>query len=108
MNRLSEIPSERVDGRRLRSERTRQLIIVTQDKIIGVDPASGALFWERAFPSKISVNSGTPVMAGDTQLTFGTPPTVLPQANGGRLRAIAGVRFESATFCTKILMNSPK
>ena len=28
-------------------------------------------------------------MAGDTQLTFGTPPTVLPQANGGRLRAIA-------------------
>ena len=29
------------------------------------------------------------VMAGDTQLTFGTPPTVLPQANGGRLRAIA-------------------
>lgn len=29
------------------------------------------------------------VMAGDTQVTFGTPPTVLPQANGGRLRAIA-------------------
>jgi AcrR family transcriptional regulator len=27
LNRLSEIPSERVDGRRLRSERTRQLII---------------------------------------------------------------------------------
>ncbi len=29
------------------------------------------------------------VMSGDTQLTFGTPPTVLPQASGGRLRAIA-------------------
>lgn len=29
------------------------------------------------------------VMAGDTQVTFGTPPTVLPQVSGGRLRAIA-------------------
>ena len=29
------------------------------------------------------------VIAGDTQLTFGTPPSVLPQASGGRLRVIA-------------------
>lgn len=29
------------------------------------------------------------VMAGDTQLTFGTAPSVLPQAKGGKLRAIA-------------------
>ncbi|VCU68841.1 Tripartite tricarboxylate transporter family receptor [Pigmentiphaga humi] len=29
------------------------------------------------------------VMAGDTQLTFGTSPSVLPFAKGGRLRAIA-------------------
>jgi tripartite-type tricarboxylate transporter receptor subunit TctC len=29
------------------------------------------------------------VMAGDTQLTFGTSPSVLPQAGGGRLRVIA-------------------
>jgi len=29
------------------------------------------------------------VMAGDTQLTFGTSPSVLPQATGGRLRALA-------------------
>lgn len=29
------------------------------------------------------------VMAGDTQVTFGTPPTVLPQVSGGRLRALA-------------------
>jgi tripartite-type tricarboxylate transporter receptor subunit TctC len=29
------------------------------------------------------------VMAGDTQLTFGTSPTVLPQANGGKLIALA-------------------
>ncbi|MCE3270768.1 MAG: putative Bug-like extra-cytoplasmic solute receptor, TTT-family [Ramlibacter sp.] len=29
------------------------------------------------------------VMAGDTQLTFGTSPSVLPQVSSGRLRAIA-------------------
>ncbi len=29
------------------------------------------------------------VIAGDTQLTFGTSPSVLPQASGGRLRVIA-------------------
>ena len=29
------------------------------------------------------------VMAGDTQLTFGTSPSVLPQASGARLRALA-------------------
>jgi tripartite-type tricarboxylate transporter receptor subunit TctC len=29
------------------------------------------------------------VMAGDTQLTFGTSPSVLPQAKGGRLRVLA-------------------
>jgi tripartite-type tricarboxylate transporter receptor subunit TctC len=29
------------------------------------------------------------VIAGDTQLTFGTAPTVLAQASGGRLRALA-------------------
>ncbi|HVH36487.1 MAG TPA: tripartite tricarboxylate transporter substrate-binding protein, partial [Tahibacter sp.] len=29
------------------------------------------------------------VIAGDTQVTFGTSPSVLPQASAGRLRAIA-------------------
>ena len=29
------------------------------------------------------------VIAGDTQVTFGTPPSVLPQASSGRLRALA-------------------
>lgn len=31
----------------------------------------------------------TSVMAGETQLTFGTSPSVLPQASAGKLRAIA-------------------
>ena len=29
------------------------------------------------------------VMAGDTQMTFGTSPSVMPQAKGGRLLALA-------------------
>lgn len=31
----------------------------------------------------------TSVMAGETQVTFGTSPSVLPQAQGGKLRALA-------------------
>ena len=56
-----------------------------------------------ASPSSISVNPAQmthipyrggalaiqSVMAGDTQLTFGTSPTVLPQASGGKLIALA-------------------
>lgn len=51
---------------------TRQLVVVTQDKIVGVDPANGTLLWERAFPSKISVNSGTPVVSGDIIIVGGS------------------------------------
>lgn len=56
---------------------------------------AGAAFLRAAGIDMIHVpfKGGAPaiqsVMAGDTQLTFGTPPTVLPQAAGGRLRAIA-------------------
>jgi len=39
------------------------------------------------------------VMAGDTQLTFGTAPSVLPQAGGGRLRAIAVSTRERSALC---------
>ena len=32
------------------------------------------------------------VIAGDTQVTFGTPPSVLPQVRGGKLRGLAVTR----------------
>ncbi len=51
---------------------TRQLVVVTQNKIVGVDPGTGTLFWERAFPSKISINSGTPIVSGDTVIVGGS------------------------------------
>jgi len=38
------------------------------------------------------------VIAGDTQVTFGTPPSVLPQVSGGRLRALAVSTRERSTL----------
>jgi len=38
------------------------------------------------------------VIAGDTQVTFGTPPSVLAQASGGRLRALAVSTRERSTL----------
>ena len=55
----------------------------------------GALFVQVAGVQMTSIpfKGGSPaiqsVVAGDTQLTFGTPPSVLPMVNAGRLRALA-------------------
>ena len=55
----------------------------------------GALFLQVAGVQMTSIpfRGGAPaiqsVVAGDTQLTFGTPPSVLPMVQAGRLRAIA-------------------
>lgn len=40
----------------------RQLVLVTQRKAIGVDPATGALLWERPFAINNHTNSITPVL----------------------------------------------
>ena len=44
---------------------TRQIVTITQGKLVGVDVASGALLWERPFVSPNFTNSNTPVVAGD-------------------------------------------
>ena len=56
---------------------------------------AGALFLQVAGVQMTSIpfRGGSPaiqsVVAGDTQLTFGTPPSVLPMVQAGRLRALA-------------------
>ena len=56
---------------------------------------AGALFLQVAGVQMTSIpfRGGAPaiqsVVAGDTQLTFGTPPSVLPMVQAGRLRALA-------------------
>jgi outer membrane protein assembly factor BamB len=46
----------------------RQLVTNTQGKLIGIDPATGALLWEQPFESSNFTNSLTPVVVGQTVL----------------------------------------
>jgi len=56
---------------------TRQVITITQGKVVGLDVASGALLWERPYASANFVNSMTPTVAGQTVIVSGGPgPTV--------------------------------
>jgi outer membrane protein assembly factor BamB len=55
---------------------TRQIVTITQGKLVGVDSASGALLWERPFVSPNNTNSNTPVVAGDLLIVSSNgPPT---------------------------------
>jgi outer membrane protein assembly factor BamB len=50
---------------------TRQMITITQGKVVSLDTATGALLWERAFVSNNNTNSVTPVVAGSTVVVSG-------------------------------------
>jgi outer membrane protein assembly factor BamB len=56
---------------------TRQIVTITQGKLVGIDVANGALLWERAFVSPNFTNSTTPIVAGDLVVVSsgGGPPT---------------------------------
>ena len=49
----------------------RQLVTITQGKVVGLDTATGALLWERPFRSNNDTNSVTPVAAGSTVIVSG-------------------------------------
>ena len=56
---------------------TRQIVTITQAKIVGVDAATGALLWERPFVSSSTTNAVTPVLFGQTLIVSGNGgPTV--------------------------------
>ena len=50
---------------------TRQLVTITQAKIVSVDPATGALLWERPFVSANFTNAVTPILYGQTLIVSG-------------------------------------
>lgn len=50
---------------------TRQLIAITQGKLVSVDPATGALLWERPYVSATFTNAVTPVVYGQTLIVSG-------------------------------------
>jgi tripartite-type tricarboxylate transporter receptor subunit TctC len=68
----------------------------------------GALFSQMAGVEMVHVpfKGGSPaitsVVAGDTQLSFGTPPSVLPMVKAGRLRALAITNAERSELMPEI------
>ncbi|MBI3049617.1 MAG: PQQ-like beta-propeller repeat protein [Acidobacteria bacterium] len=61
----------------------RQLVTITQGKLVGVDVATGALLWERPFASSNFTNSITPVRFGQSVIVWN---------NNGPMRAVNIVR----------------
>jgi outer membrane protein assembly factor BamB len=55
---------------------TRQVITITQAKLVGLDAATGALLWERPFVSNNFTNSATPALYGQTLVMSNGGPVV--------------------------------
>jgi len=64
---------------------TRQIITITQGKLVGVDAANGTLLWERPYTIANFTNSVTPVMYGQTLIVSGNggPTTALSISKKG-------------------------
>jgi len=50
---------------------TRQLVTITQGKLVSVDPATGTLLWERPYVSSNFTNAVTPIVYGQTLIVSG-------------------------------------
>jgi outer membrane protein assembly factor BamB len=50
---------------------TRQIVTITQNRLVSVDAATGALLWDRPFESSNETNSGTPIVYGQTVIAAG-------------------------------------
>lgn len=50
---------------------TRQIVTITQAKIVGLEAATGKLLWERAFVSPNDTNMVTPILYGQTIIVSG-------------------------------------
>jgi outer membrane protein assembly factor BamB len=55
---------------------TRQIIALTQGKLVGLDAAAGTLLWERPFVSANFTNSVTPILYGQTLIVSNGGPAV--------------------------------
>jgi outer membrane protein assembly factor BamB len=55
---------------------TRQIVTITQKKVVGVDVSSGKLLWERPYPARVDTNSDTPVVNGQTVIVGNGASTV--------------------------------
>jgi outer membrane protein assembly factor BamB len=55
---------------------TRQIITLTQTKLVGVDAATGALLWERPFTNSSVTNSATPILVDRTVVVSNGGPAI--------------------------------
>ena len=55
---------------------TRQIITLTQTKLVGVDAATGTLLWERPFTNSSVTNSATPILVGRTVVVSNGGPVM--------------------------------
>jgi outer membrane protein assembly factor BamB len=76
---------------------TRQVITITQEKIVGVDASSGALLWERPYRANSTTNSNTPLLYGQTIIVSG---------NGGPTTAFTAAKT-GATWTTTDVWQNP-
>jgi outer membrane protein assembly factor BamB len=72
---------------------TRQIVTITQGKLVSVDAASGALLWERDFASPNFTNSITPIVYGQTLIvgSGNIPTTAISVTKQGNQWATATV-----------------
>jgi outer membrane protein assembly factor BamB len=57
-------------------EGTRQIVTLTQARLVGIEAATGSLLWERPFVSGNVTNSATPVVMGETFILSNGGPMV--------------------------------
>ncbi len=76
---------------------TRQVITITQAKVVGVDVATGVLLWERPFPITNNTNSNTPMLYGQTIIVSG---------NGGPTQAFTATRTGNQWSTTTVWENA--
>ena len=101
-NRCRELE---LDGRRSRLRLagrcqiggTRQVITITQAKLVGVDASNGTLLWERPFVVTSTTNSMTPIVYGQTVIVCG---------NGRPIEAYAPAR-QGATWVARSCGRTP-
>jgi outer membrane protein assembly factor BamB len=55
---------------------TRQVIVLTQENLVGVSSASGALLWKRPFTTPFTQNAITPILYGKTLIVSGLDKAV--------------------------------
>jgi outer membrane protein assembly factor BamB len=88
---------------------TRQVVVFSQQSLIGVDAASGALLWRAPFEARSTTNSITPLVYGDTVIVSGQgkPLTsfIVARRDG---KWVADVAWENAdlqmSFSTPVLV----